>query len=124
MKKSKIENNLQYLIFAALTALGGQTKYITAFKMVIFFQVGIAGNVLVLVVIVTKAHMQTTTNMYILNMAAADILMCLGKKHTWIHLKTLTGDFKHILHTHNIKHGFLLYPGRLLLYPLDPVYTV
>ena len=52
--------------------------------MVIFFQVGIAGNVLVLVVIVTKAHMQTTTNMYILNMAAADILMCLGKKHIWI----------------------------------------
>ena len=41
---------------------------------------GIAGNVLVLVVIVTQAHMQTTTNMYILNMAAADILMCLGKE--------------------------------------------
>ena len=40
---------------------------------------GIAGNVLVLVVIVTQAHMQTTTNMYILNMAAADILMCLGR---------------------------------------------
>ena len=88
MKKSKIENNLQYLIFAALTALGGQTKYITAFKKVIFFQVGIAGNVLVLVVIVTKAHMQTTTNMYILNMAAADILMCLGKKHIWTHKST------------------------------------
>ena len=41
---------------------------------------GIAGNVLVLVVIVSQAHMQTTTNMYILNMAAADILMCLGKE--------------------------------------------
>ena len=90
MKKSKIENNLQYLIFAALTALGGQTKYITAFKMLIFFQVGIAGNVLVLVVIVTKAHMQTTTNMYILNMAAADILMCLGKKHTLGHINQHT----------------------------------
>ena len=43
-------------------------------------QVGILGNLLVLVVIVTEAHMQTTTNMYILNMAIADILMCLGKK--------------------------------------------
>ena len=41
---------------------------------------GIAGNVLVLVVIVSQAHMQTTTNMYILNMAAADILMCLGNE--------------------------------------------
>ncbi len=58
--------------------------------MVIFFQVGIAGNVLVLVVIVTKAHMQTTTNMYILNMAAADILMCLGKKHTLGHINQHT----------------------------------
>ena len=27
---------------------------------------------------VFRKHMQTTTNMYILNMAAADILMCLG----------------------------------------------
>ena len=42
---------------------------------------GILGNLLVLVVIVTQAHMQTTTNMYILNMAIADILMCLGKKY-------------------------------------------
>ena len=42
---------------------------------------GILGNLLVLVVIVTQAPMQTTTNMYILNMAIADILMCLGKKY-------------------------------------------
>ena len=45
------------------------------------------GNLLVLVVIVTEAHMQTTTNMYILNMAAADILMCLGKK-IWQKIQT------------------------------------
>jgi len=43
----------------------------------IIFVVGILGNLLVLVVIVTQAPMQTTTNMYILNMAIADILMCL-----------------------------------------------
>ena len=37
------------------------------------------GNLLVVVVICWRPHMQTTTNMYILNMAAADILMCLGE---------------------------------------------
>jgi hypothetical protein len=42
-------------------------------------QVGVAGNLLVAVVICSRAHMQTTTNMYILNMAAADMLMCLGE---------------------------------------------
>ena len=50
---------------------------------------GILGNLLVLVVIVTQAPMQTTTNMYILNMAIADILMCLGKKcFLWKHCTT------------------------------------
>ena len=60
---------------------------------------GIAGNVLVLVVIVSQAHMQTTTNMYILNMAAADILMCLGNENkTRISRKTTTNDlYKHKL---------------------------
>ena len=41
-------------------------------------QVGVSGNLLVMVVVITRPHMQTTTNMYILNMAMADMLMCLG----------------------------------------------
>ena len=59
---------------------------------------GIAGNVLVLVVIVSQAHMQTTTNMYILNMAAADILMCLGNEdQTRISKKTTKDLYIHKL---------------------------
>ena len=59
---------------------------------------GIAGNVLVLVVIVSQAHMQTTTNMYILNMAAADILMCLGNEDkTTMNTPTTNNLYKHKL---------------------------
>ena len=38
------------------------------------------GNLLVVLVICLRSHMQTTTNMYILNMAVADMLMCLGEE--------------------------------------------
>jgi len=43
----------------------------------IIFLVGVLGNLLVVVAVVGRPHMRTTTNMYIINMAAADILMCL-----------------------------------------------
>ena len=43
------------------------------------FQTGITGNLLVVLVVLTRKHMRTTTNMYIVNMAIADIVMCLGK---------------------------------------------
>ena len=42
-------------------------------------QIGITGNLMVVTVVLTRKHMRTTTNMYIVNLAAADILMCLGK---------------------------------------------
>ena len=45
----------------------------------LIFLVGVEGNLLVVVAVLGRPHMRTTTNMYILNMAAADILMCLGK---------------------------------------------
>ena len=44
----------------------------------LIFLVGVVGNMLVLVVVFTNSHMQTTTNMYLVNLSAADILMCLG----------------------------------------------
>ena len=45
--------------------------------MLIFLLV-VGGNTLVLLVVLSNKHMQTTTNLYLVNMAAADILMCLG----------------------------------------------
>ena len=45
----------------------------------LIFMVGVVGNMLVLVVVFTNSHMQTTTNMYLVNLSAADILMCLGR---------------------------------------------
>ena len=53
----------------------------------LIFLVGVVGNMLVLVVVLTNPHMQTTTNMYLVNLSAADILMCLGKHR--INLKVL-----------------------------------
>ena len=40
--------------------------------------VGVVGNIIVLVVVLTNPHMQTTTNIYLVNLSLADILMCLG----------------------------------------------
>ena len=42
-------------------------------------QIGIAGNTLVVMVVLMRKHMKTTTNVYIINLAVADILMCLGR---------------------------------------------
>ena len=42
------------------------------------FLVGVVGNIIVLVVVLTNPHMQTTTNIYVVNLSLADILMCLG----------------------------------------------
>ena len=50
---------------------------ITAY--VIIFLVGLVGNLVVLVVMLSNPHMRTTTNIYLVNLSAADILMCLGK---------------------------------------------
>jgi hypothetical protein len=54
-----------------------QLMYSLAYLLI--FLVGVVGNLLVVVAVLGRTHMRTTTNMYILNMAAADILMCLGK---------------------------------------------
>lgn len=52
-----------------------QLMYSLAYLLI--FMVGVMGNLLVVVAVLGRPHMRTTTNMYILNMAAADILMCL-----------------------------------------------
>ena len=44
----------------------------------VIFLVGVVGNIIVLVVVLTQPHMQTTTNIYVVNLSLADILMCLG----------------------------------------------
>ena len=63
----------QSYIFLMPVQLGLYLAYL------IIFLVGVVGNMLVLVVVFTNSHMQTTTNMYLVNLSAADILMCLGK---------------------------------------------
>ena len=40
-------------------------------------QVGVSGNLLVLVAVLANKQMQSITNMYIVNLSIADILMCL-----------------------------------------------
>ena len=45
----------------------------------LIFLVGVVGNICVLVVVLTNSHMQTTTNIYLVNLSLADILMCLGR---------------------------------------------
>ena len=44
----------------------------------LIFLLGVGENTSVLLVVLSNKHMQTTTNLYLVNMAAADILMCLG----------------------------------------------
>lgn len=43
----------------------------------VIFVVGISGNLLVVYVVVRNPSMQTITNVFIANLAASDILMCL-----------------------------------------------
>jgi hypothetical protein len=62
----------QSYIFLMPVQLGMYLAYL------LIFLVGVVGNLLVLVVVFTNSHMQTTTNMYLVNLSAADILMCLG----------------------------------------------
>ena len=64
----------QSYIFLLPVQLGMYLAYL------LIFLVGVVGNMLVLVVVFTNSHMQTTTNMYLVNLSAADILMCLGMK--------------------------------------------
>ena len=63
-----------------------QLMYSLAYLLI--FLVGVVGNLLVVVAVLGRPHMRTTTNMYILNMAAADILMCLGRCRHPIGYKT------------------------------------
>ena len=63
----------QAIIFLPLV----QASYCLAYLSI--FLVGVGGNLLVAVVVCTKPHMQTNINLYILNMAVADLLMCLGE---------------------------------------------
>ena len=44
---------------------------------VVIFVVGVAGNLLVIAVIVCNKHMRSIINIYILNLSASDILLCL-----------------------------------------------
>ena len=45
----------------------------------VIFVVGVGGNLVVLAVVLGNPHMRTTTNLYLLNLAVADIVMCLGE---------------------------------------------
>ena len=45
----------------------------------LIFIIGICGNCLVIYVIVSRKEMKSNTNYYILNLAIADVLMCLCK---------------------------------------------
>ena len=45
----------------------------------VIFVVGVGGNLVVLAVVLGNKHMRTTTNLYLLNLAVADIVMCLGE---------------------------------------------
>ena len=53
-----------------------QTLFVLLYAVV--FVVGVGGNLVVLAVVLGNPHMRTTTNLYLLNLAIADILMCLG----------------------------------------------
>jgi len=61
----------QYLIFSTPIQILFSLGYL------VIFVTGISGNLLVVMVVLARKHMRTTTNMYIVNMAVADILMCL-----------------------------------------------
>jgi len=52
-----------------------QASMITAY--IIIFIVGVIGNMTVLLVVLSNSHMRTNTNIYLVNLSAADILMCL-----------------------------------------------
>ena len=62
----------QLYIFQPWVQVGMITAYI------LIFLVGLVGNLVVLVVMLSNPHMRTTTNIYLVNLSAADILMCLG----------------------------------------------
>lgn len=54
------------------------------------FAVGMVGNALVCYVVVRNKHMQTVTNVFIMNLALSDILLCvLGIPFTVLYLITL-----------------------------------
>ena len=44
---------------------------------VVIFVIGIGGNLLVLAVVLGNKHMRTPINIYLLNLSASDIIMCL-----------------------------------------------
>ena len=70
---SRLCSSEQLYIFLPWVQAGMITAY------VIIFLVGLVGNLVVLVVMLSNPHMRTTTNIYLVNLSAADILMCLGK---------------------------------------------
>lgn len=56
----------------------------------VVFMIGMIGNVLVCYVVLRNKHMQTVTNIFIMNLALSDILLCvLGIPFTVLYLITL-----------------------------------
>ena len=53
-----------------------QTFFVLLYAVI--FVVGVGGNLAVLTVVLGNKHMRTNTNLYLLNLAIADIVMCLG----------------------------------------------
>lgn len=54
------------------------------FAYVVVFLVSLAGNLLVIVVVYYNAHMRTSTNQYLVNLAVADLLVTLVCM--WVHI--------------------------------------
>lgn len=69
---------------------------------IIIFIIGMVGNVLVCYVVLRNKHMQTVTNIFIMNLALSDILLCvLGIPFTVLYLITLRNW---------VRHSLLLFP--------------
>ena len=51
-----------------------QTVFISLY--VIIFVLGVGGNLAVLAVVLGNKHMRTPINLYLVNLAAADLIMC------------------------------------------------
>ena len=65
-------DSTQDYIFSPLV----QSLMIASYSLI--FLVGVVGNMIVLVVVLANPHMRTNTNIYLVNLSASDIFMCLG----------------------------------------------
>uniref|UniRef100_A0A915CPU9 G-protein coupled receptors family 1 profile domain-containing protein n=1 Tax=Ditylenchus dipsaci TaxID=166011 RepID=A0A915CPU9_9BILA len=70
-------NNKNYLFSLASNSDNAITKTVFLLSYLTVFLTSISGNSLVVYVVLTSKNMQTVTNIFITNLAAADLLVCI-----------------------------------------------